>query len=60
MQQDNTDTKHPAPFVLNGQSEFLQCLAIKLSIHSLTSGQEVDEENAPSVPEHRAHDFPGR
>ena len=51
-QQDNASTKHPAPLVLNGPSQFLQCFAVMLSIHCLTSGQEVDEENAPSVPEH--------
>ena len=35
-QQDNASTKHPAP--LNGPSQFLQCFAVMLSIHHLTSG----------------------
>ena len=56
MQQYNTGTNHPAPLVLNGPSQVLQCFTVTL-IHRLTSGQEVDEENAPSVPEHRAHHF---
>ena len=57
VQQDNTGTKHPVPLVLNGPLQFLQCFAVTFSIHCLTSDQEVDEENAPSVPEHRAHNF---
>ena len=60
MQQDNTGTKHLAPFVLNGPLQFQQYFAVTLSIHRLTSGQEVDEENTPSVPEHCAHYFPCR
>ena len=60
VQQDNTGTKHPAPLVLNGPSQFLQCFSVKLRIYRLISGQEVDEENAPSVPEYRAHRFPRR
>ena len=31
---------------------------VTLSIHHLTSGQEVDEENALPVPEHCAYHFP--
>jgi hypothetical protein len=42
MQEDNTGTKHPALLVLNGPSQFLQCFTVALSIHHLTSGQEVD------------------
>ena len=57
VQQDNTGTYYPAPFVLNGPSQFLQCFAVTLSIHRLTSAQDIDEENAPSVPEHRANHF---
>jgi hypothetical protein len=41
VQEDNTGTKHPAPLVLNGPSQFLQRFTVKLSIHHLTSGQEV-------------------
>jgi hypothetical protein len=26
VQEDNTGTKHPAPLVLNGPSQFLQCI----------------------------------
>jgi hypothetical protein len=26
VQEDNTGTKHPAPLVLNGLSQFLQCI----------------------------------
>jgi hypothetical protein len=26
VQEDNTGTKHPAPLVLNGPSQFLQCV----------------------------------
>ena len=57
VKQNNTGTEYPALFVLNGPS---QCFAVTLSIHRLISGQEVDEENALSVPEHRAHNFPRR
>ena len=49
MQQDNTGTKYPALFVLNGPSQFLQCFTVTLSIHRLTYGQEVDQEISPSV-----------
>ena len=48
VQQDNISTKHPSLPVLNALSQFLQCFAVTLSIHRLTSGQEVDKENAPS------------
>ena len=51
-------TKHPAPLVLNGPSQFQQCFTVTLSIHHLTSGQKIDEENVPPVLEHHAHHFP--
>ena len=51
--KNNIGTKHPAPLVLNGPSQFLQCFTVTLSIHCLNSGQKVDEKNVPSVPEHR-------
>ena len=57
MQQDNISTKHPMSLVLNGTSQFLQCFAVTLSIHHVNSGQEVIKENAPSLPEQRAHQF---
>ena len=60
VQKENAGTKNPALLVLNYTSQCLQCFAVTLSIHRLTSGQEVDEENAPSVPEHRVHHFPRR
>jgi hypothetical protein len=49
VQEDNTGTKHPAPLVLNGLSQFLQCFTVTLSIHRLTSGQEVDVENTVHI-----------
>ena len=42
----NTGTKYLMPLVLNGPLQFLQCFVVMLSIHHLTSCQEVDEENA--------------
>ena len=60
VQQDNTGTKHTEPLILNGPSQFLHCFAVMLIIHRLISGQEVDEENAPSLPEHCANYFPHR
>ena len=57
MQQDNIGTKHPAPLVLNGLSQFLQRFTVMLSIHRLSSGQEVNKENVLFVPEHRANHF---
>ena len=46
--------------VLNDPSQFLQCFAVTLSIHRLTPDQELGEQNAASVPEHRAHYFSHR
>ena len=60
LQQENTGTKHSAPLVLNGPSQFSQLFAVTLSIHRLTSGQEVEKENVPFDPEHRANHFPRR
>ena len=60
VQQKNTSTKHSAPLDPDGSSQFLQSFAVVLTIHCLTSSKEVDEENALSVSEYRAHHFPGR
>ena len=49
VQKDNSGTNYPVPLLLNGPSEFLQYFAVTLSIHRLTSGQEVHEENSPSA-----------
>ena len=57
VQQNNTGIKPPAPLLLNVPLQFRQCFAVTISIHRLTSGQEVDDENAPSVPEYRTHHF---
>jgi hypothetical protein len=32
VQEDNTGTKHPAPLVLNGPLQFLQCFTVTLSL----------------------------
>jgi hypothetical protein len=42
VQEDNTGTKHPAPLVLNGSSQFLQCFTVTLTLTALHSRRELE------------------
>jgi hypothetical protein len=42
VQEDNTGTKHPAPLVLNGSSQFLQCFTVTLLLTALHSRRELE------------------
>jgi len=58
MNHHNTPAKHATSLILNRAGQFFKCVVIGTCIDCGASRQEVNKQNAFSVPKHCAHDLP--